>query len=431
MSTYAEMELEELKKNLELEQKRYDEIKLKGQVLNMSRGRPSKEQLDLTEGMLTIVSTNEDCITEDGTDTRNYGVLAGIPEARKLMGDMMGAPADQTVVCGNASLAIMYDNVSRSITNGICGSTPWKDLDEVIFLCPVPGYDRHFGVTESLGVKMINIPMKDDGPDMDMVEEYVNNNPAVKGIWCVPKYSNPQGIVYSHEVVKRFANLKPAAPDFRIYWDNAYCIHIIEGEETEEDDLLNILDECEKAGNPDIVFMFASTSKVTYAGGGIAAFASSPANVADYLGYLNFHTIGYDKVNMLRHVRFFKDLNGIKEHMKKHAALMKPKFNIVDEILTKELGGLGISSYIVPRGGYFISFNSMNGCAKDIVALAKEAGLSTTGAGAAFPYHKDPDDSNIRIAPSLPTKEQLADATVLFAVCVKIVSLKKLIAERS
>ena len=430
MKQYSEMTIDELKSTLEKEKARYEEFKARGIALDMSRGKPSKAQLDLSEGLLTVLKNNEDCYTEAGTDCRNYGCLEGIPEARKLMGQLMGAPADQVIVCGNASLTIMFDTVARGFTHGFLGNTPWCRLDKVKFLCPVPGYDRHFGITEHFGVEMINIPMTEEGPDMDLVEEYVNGDPAVKGIWCVPKYSNPQGIVYSKKTVERFSKLKPAAPDFRIFWDNAYALHRLATEPDARDELANILELCEANGNPDMAFLFASTSKITYAGAGISAFASSKANVAEMKKHMSYQIISHDKVNQLRHVKFFKDFNGMQMQMDKHAGFMRPKFMLVDAIFKKELEGLGISSYTLPRGGYFISFDAMKGCAKKIVNMAKEAGLVLTGAGATFPYHKDPEDSNIRIAPSMPEKDELEQAAYLFANCVKIASLEKLIAEK-
>ncbi len=425
MKPYAERTSEELIAELAKQKAKYEEYKALGIKLDMSRGKPSKAQLDISEELLTVLSCNEDCYSDSGTDCRNYGGLEGLPEARRLMGDMMGAPADQTIVCGNASLTIMFDTVSRGFTHGYLGATPWCKLDKVKFLCPVPGYDRHFGITEHFGVEMINIPMKEDGPDMDLVEKYVNEDPAVKGIWCVPKYSNPQGITYSKEVVERFARLKPAAEDFRIFWDNAYAVHRLSFEKDERDDLANILDRCAANGNPDMVFLFASTSKITYAGAGISAFASSKANVEDMKKHMTYQIISHDKINQLRHVRFFKDIHGIEKQMERHADLMRPKFLLVNAILQKELDGLGICSYTLPRGGYFMSFDAMEGCARKIVNMAKEAGLVLTGAGATYPYHDDPMDSNIRIAPSMPTEKELEKAAYLFTVCVKIASLGK------
>lgn len=405
--------------------KEYEDAKGKGLNLNMSRGKPGASQLELSLPMLDVINSSSDMRTVLGNDTRNYGDLDGIGECRKLMADMMSVQKDNVVVCGNSSLNIMYDTVSRSITHGVNGSTPWCRLDKVKFLCPVPGYDRHFKITEYFGIEMINIPLNEDGPDMDMVEQYVNHDAAVKGIWCVPKYSNPTGISYSDEVVKRFANLKPAAEDFRIFWDNAYCIHHLY--EDKQDEILNILDECEKAGNPNMVYIFASTSKISFPGSGISAIATSLENIEFIKSQMTVQTIGHDKINQLRHVRFFKDIDGLKTHMKKHAELMRPKFEAVLDVLNEELGGLEIGSWIEPRGGYFISFNAMEGCAKAIVEKCKEAGVVMTGAGATYPYGKDPLDSNIRIAPSFPTPEEMEAAAKLFALCVKLVSVEKLL----
>lgn len=430
MAFYSEMATEDLLKLQDEVTKQYDEAKNSGLKLDMSRGKPSTRQLDLSEGLLSVVLTNKDCYGEDGTDCRNYGVMTGIPEARKLMGDIMGVPAENVIVCGNASLSIMFDNIARAWIHGICGSTPWSKLDKVKFLCPVPGYDRHFAMTEHFGIEMINIPMTSTGPDMDMVEEYVNNDESVKGIWCVPKYSNPQGITYSDDTVRRFAALKPAAEDFRIFWDNAYCLHRLADSPEEGDDLLDILSECEKAGNPDMVFLYASTSKISFAGGGIAAIASSKRNLDDFKESMQYKIISYDKMNMLRHVRYFKNLDGVRRQMQRHADIMRVNFNLVDSILTEELGGTGAGTWNNPKGGYFISFDSMPGCARDIIGKAKEAGLVLTPAGATFPYHKDPEDKNIRIAPSVPTYEELKKAAKLFTICVKLVSINKILSSR-
>ena len=391
----------------------------------MSRGKPSAKQLDVSLGLLDTINSSSDLKALDGTDCRNYGVLDGIPEAKKLMADMMGTTPDHVIVYGNASLNIMYDQISRAYTHGILGNTPWCKLDKVKFLCPVPGYDRHFAITERFGIEMINIPMSESGPDMGMVEEYVSKDASVKGIWCVPKYSNPQGYTYSEETVKRMAALKPAAEDFRIFWDNAYVIHDLYDDN--KDEIADIISECEKAGNPDMVFEFASTSKVSFPGSGIAALATSANNIADIKKQLTIQTIGHDKLNQLRHVRFFKDINGLKEHMRKHAEFIRPKFEAVESVLEEELGGLGIGSWTEPKGGYFISFDAMDGCAKAIVAKCKEAGVKLTGAGATFPYGKDPKDSNIRIAPSFPTPEEMKQAADLFVLCVKLVSVEKLL----
>ena len=391
----------------------------------MSRGKPSAAQLNLSMEMMDVLNSSSDLIGEDGVDCRNYGVLDGITEAKQLLADMMEVPKDNIVIFGNSSLNIMYDTIARAMTHGVLGSTPWAKLDKVKFLCPVPGYDRHFAITEHFGIEMINVPMTATGPDMDMVEKLVAEDEAIKGIWCVPKYSNPQGITYSDETVHRFATLKPAAKDFRIFWDNAYGIHHLY--EDKQDYLTEILMECKKAGNPDMVYKFSSTSKISFPGSGIAAIAASDANLKEIREMMKVQTIGHDKLNQLRHVRYFKDIHGMVEHMKKHADIMRPKFDAVLETLDRELGGLEIGSWIAPRGGYFISFDAMEGCAKSIVAKAKEAGLVMTGAGATFPYGKDPKDSNIRIAPSYPTPEELKTAAEIFVLSVKLVSIEKLL----
>lgn len=427
MEPYNALSKEELLALKEELEKLYQKQKDSGLALDISRGKPSKEQLDLSMPMFDIMHSSAEMFAKDGTDVRNYGMLAGIPEARKLMGDLMGADPSQVIVFGNSSLNIMYDTVARSVLFGVMGSTPWSRLDHIKFLCPVPGYDRHFSVTEQFGFELISIPMTKEGPDMDLVEEYVNNDPEVKGIWCVPFYSNPDGTVYSDATVRRFAALKPAAKDFRIYWDNAYAVHHLYDDNQPE--ILNIIEECEKAGNPDIVYQFSSTSKITFSGAGIAAMSASRANIDDVLSRLQWQTIGHDKVNQLRHVRFFKDINGIKEHMKKHAAILRPKFDAVLNKLETELGDLGIASWTHPTGGYFVSFDGMEGTANNIVSKCKEAGLVLTGAGAAYPYGKDPKDSNIRIAPSLPPVEEVEQAMDLFVICVKLATVEKLLGE--
>ena len=428
MKTYKSMSKEEL---LELQSElkaAYEDAKGKGLKLDMSRGKPAPIQLEDSMGLLDVLNSKSDMKAENGLDCRNYGCLDGIPEVKRLMAEMMETTPEHVIVCGNSSLNLMYDSVSRSMTHGVCGSTPWCKLDKVKFLCPVPGYDRHFAVTQHFGIEMINIPMHEDGPDMDLVKNYVEQDAAVKGIWCVPKYSNPQGISYSDETVRKFASLKPAAEDFRIYWDNAYGIHHLY--EDEQDQILDIIAECEKAGNPDMVYEFASTSKISFAGGGVAAIASSVKNLEDIKKSLTIQTIGYDKLNQLRHARLYRNLDGLKEQMKKHAKILRPKFEAVLAVLNEELSGLEIGSWTSPRGGYFISFDAMEGCAKEIVRMCREAGVVLTGAGATFPYGKDPKDSNIRIAPSFPTPEEMKDATDLFVLCVKLVSVNKLLESR-
>ena len=427
MKPYKELTKNELLTVKAALEEEYKTLESKGLKLNMARGKPGFTQLDLCEPMLDIINSASDMKTMMGNDTRNYGDLDGIGECRRLMADMMSVKKENVIVCGNSSLNVMYDTVSRSFTHGVNGAEPWYKLDKIKFLCPVPGYDRHFKITETFGFEMINIPLYDNGHDMDMVEEYVNNDPAVKGIWCVPKYSNPTGISYSDEVVRRFAALKPAAEDFRIYWDNAYCIHHLY--EDTQDEILNILDECEKAGNPNMVYIFSSTSKISFPGSGVSAIASSVENIDFILSHMTVQTIGHDKINQLRHARFFKDIDGLNAHMKKHAELLRPKFAAVLDALDAEIAGLEIGSWIKPRGGYFISFNSLPGCAKAIVSMCKDLGVVMTGAGATFPYGKDPEDSNIRIAPTFPSVEEMKEAAEVFVLCVKLVSVNKLLAD--
>ena len=427
MKPYQELSKEELLALREELLKSYAEEKAKGLKLDMSRGKPSVAQLDMGMDIFDVLNSQSHMDSSEGIDVRNYGVLDGLTEAKHMMADIMGVSAEHVIVYGNASLNVMYDAVSSAMTHGVMGHTPWCKLDKVKFLCPAPGYDRHFAITEHFGIEMITVPMTPQGPDMDMVERLVEEDESIKGIWCVPKYSNPQGYTYSDETVRRFANLKPAAGDFRIFWDNAYAVNHLYDEEERQDKVLEILSECEKAGNPDMVYEFASTSKISFSGAGVAAIASSKGNLECIRRTMAIQTIGHDKINQLRHVRYFKDFEGIKAHMRKHAALMRPKFEAVESVLEKELSGLGIGAWTKPRGGYFISFDAMEGCAKAIVAKCKEAGVVLTGAGATFPYGKDPRDSNIRIAPSFPTPMEMQMATDLFVLCVKLVSVEKLL----
>lgn len=429
MKSYKDLSGKELNKLYRELKADYEDAKGKGLKLDMSRGKPAVSQLDMNMDLMDVLDSTSSVKTEAGMDCRNYGLMDGIPEAKKLMGDMIDVPAENIIVCGNASLTIMYDTVSRSVTHGVLGSKPWCKLDKVKFLCPVPGYDRHFAITEHFGIEMINVPLNEDGPDMDMVEALVQSDDSIKGIWCVPKYANPTGISYSDETVRRFAALKPAAKDFRIYWDNAYAVHHLYKDK--QDTILDILSECAKAGNPDMVFEFVSTSKITFAGAGIAAVASSAANLDWMRKSLTIQTIGFDKVNQLRHVKFFKNIEGVRAKMMEHADIMRPKFEAVTDVLDRELRGLGIGQWTKPLGGYFISFEAMEGCAKAIVARCKEAGMVLTGAGATYPYGIDPHDSNVRIAPSFPTPEEMAQATDLFVLCVKLVSVEKLLEEQS
>lgn len=428
MQTYQEMSREELVQEKEALEAAYKKYQQSGLKLDMSRGKPSQEQLDLSMGMMDVLNSESDLKCDDGTDCRNYGVLDGIQEAKVLLGDMIECHPDNIIIYGNSSLNVMYDTISRSMTHGVMGSTPWCKLDKVKFLCPVPGYDRHFAITEYFGIEMINVPMLPTGPDMDMVEELVAGDEAIKGIWCVPKYSNPQGITYSDETVRRFARLKPAAKDFRIYWDNAYGVHHLY--DIDQDNLIEILAECKRAGNPDMVYKFCSTSKITFSGSGISALAASQNNLEEIRKQLSIATIGHDKVNQLRHVRYFKDIHGVMEHMRKHADILRPKFEMILDTFDRELAGRGIGSWIRPKGGYFICFDALPGCAKAIVSKAKKAGMVMTPAGAPFPYGKDPKDSVIRIAPSYPTLEDLRLATEIFVICVKLVSIEKILAEK-
>ncbi len=422
LSQMSKAELEAFKNEA---QAKLDEYKAMGLSLNMARGKPSAEQLDLTQGLLTTVVSSKDCIADDGTDCRNYGGVDGLAQAKDLFAPMLNVERDQLILGGSSSLNMMYDTIAKFMLFGVSkDSTPWKDQGRLKWLCPCPGYDRHFLVTETFGFEMINIPMKNDGPDMDMIEKLVSEDESIKGVWCVPMYGNPTGITFSDQVVKRFAAMKTKADDFRIFWDNAYCIHHLNDT---PDKLLDLLEECKKAGNPNRAIEFASTSKVTFAGAGVAMMASSKEN-ADYIrSHMTVQTIGPDKINQLRHVKFFGSFEGIKEHMKKHQAMLAPKFAAVLDGLEKEIAPLGIGSWTKPNGGYFISFDSLDGCAKRIVELCKQTGVVLTGAGATFPYKKDPRDRNIRIAPSYPPVEELKLAVEVFTTAVKLASAEKLL----
>ena len=397
----------------------YDECCAKNLKLNMARGKPGADQLDLSKDLLTVIATNEDTVM-DGTDLRNYGGLDGIPSCKALFAELLGTKPENVLIGGNASLTMMYDNMMRLWVFGDCnGSTPWSKLEKVKFLCPVPGYDRHFSICQQLGMEMIPVPMDDNGPDMNMVEELVKDE-AVKGIWCVPKYSNPSGAVYSDEVIKRFAALKPAAKDFKIMWDNAYVVHHLTDEEIE---ILDIFEEAKKHGNEDMIFMFASTSKITYPGAGVACMVASENNMKWTKKLLGVQAIGPDKINQARHVKFFGNAAGVKAHMKKHAAILAPKFQMVLDMLEQNLQGTG-ATWLAAKGGYFISFD-LPGCATRIFELCKNAGLVMTDAGATWPYGKDPQDSNLRIAPSLPPVEELQAAAEVFCVCALLTAVEK------
>ena len=416
MSEYRNMTKDELLAEKESLLKQFDEFKAMGLNLDMSRGKPSKEQLDLSMDMLKPID-----YTEDGFDVRNYGLLDGIKSCKQLFADLLGVEAKNVIIGPSASLNLMYDYICQCYCEGVLGSTPWCKLDEVKFLCPVPGYDRHFTILEHFGIKMINVPMTREGPDMDVIEELVKDE-AVKGMFCVPKYSNPQGITFSDDTVRRIASLKPAAKDFRIVWDNAYCVHDIKDE---GDTLLNIFDVL--GDNEDMVIEVCSTSKMTFPGAGVSALAASDANIAQIKKRLNCETISYDKMNQLRHVKFFGNVDGLLVHMKKHAAIMKPKFDMVIEHLENELGGLGIAEWLDPKGGYFISLDVMNGTAKRVGELCKEAGVTLTTVGATYPYGDDPNNSNIRIAPSLPPVAELDLATQILCTSVKLAAIEKLV----
>ncbi len=408
----------------EAEKCRQELEKLRGISLDLSRGNPSKEQLALSLKMLDVLDHHSVLDSENGQDCRNYGGLDGIPEAKRILAHMMGTHSVHTIVGGNSSLTLMYQLVSHGMTDGICGGTPWQEIKNRKFLCPVPGYDRHFAITEHFGFEMIPVPMHDDGPDMDMIERLVSSDASIKGIWCVPKYQNPTGVVYSDETVRRFAALKPAAADFRIFWDNAYCVHCFSGECATIPD---IIEECEKAGNADLVYEFCSTSKISFPGSGISAVAASSANLIDIKSFLKFATIGPDKLNQLRHARFFRSSAGIRAHMKKHADILRPKFEKVLEVLGSQLDGLGVADWTKPTGGYFISFNTLPGCARAVVAMCAEYGVKFTPAGATFPGGYDPDDRNIRIAPSFAELSDAETAVTVLALCTRIVSAEKLL----
>lgn len=420
---YSAMNKEALQTEYQFVKEKFDRSKQLGLKLNMARGKPSKLQLDAVSDILNVLVDPQECIV-DGIDARNYGELCGMPSARAYWADVLGCKPEQTFVGGSASLNLMFDIISRAYTHGLLHSCrPWSKEDCVKFLCPSPGYDRHFRITEFFGAELIVVPMTAEGPDMDVVEDLVRD-PQVKGIWCVPKFSNPEGIVYSEKTVDRFANLKPAAPDFTIMWDNAYCIHEFEGDYIEFPD---IIAACERAGNPDMVYEFASTSKITFAGGGFSVMASSKANI-DYMAkFFGVQTISYDKINQLRHVKFLKNKANTIEIMKRHAALMSPKFSCVSDMLDQQIKPAGFAKWNRPVGGYFVSLDTMPGTAKRALALCKEAGVEMTNAGATFPYGKDPQDSNIRIAPSLPPVEDLEKAMDVFCTCLKLAALEKLL----
>ena len=425
MPKFTELSKEELTKQLNEYEAVYAEYQAKNLKLDMSRGKPCSEQLDLTMDLLTCVDANEGFSADNGFDTRNYGLVDGIPEAKAMFADLLGIDIDNVIVGGNSSLNMMFDYIAQAYSHGVCGGKPWCKADEVKFLCPVPGYDRHFAITEHFGITMLNVPMTENGPDMNVVEELVKD-PAVKGMWCVPMYSNPDGITYSDETVRRLAALRPAAKDFRIMWDNAYCIHHLSDT---PDTLLNLYEEAKAVGNEDMVVMFCSTSKISFPGAGVAAMATSPANTADIKRRMTVQTIGHDKINMLRHVRYFKNADGLRKHMKLHAQVLAPKFQLVLDMLKEQLGTTGIAEWHEANGGYFVSVKLADGCATETVRLLKEAGVVITPAGATHPYHRDPQDAHLRLAPSYPPINELKIAMELFCVCAKLAALKQLLSK--
>ncbi len=404
----------------------YEDYKSKGLKLNMARGKPGAEQLAISMPMLDVLNSSSDCRADDGADCRNYGELSGISDAKKLFSEYMGVEADEIIVVGSTSLTFMYDCLARAMLTGVLDSEqPWGKYEKIKFICPVPGYDRHFSICEFLGIEMINVPLTEWGPDMDMIEKLVASDETIKGMWCVPKYTNPLGGVYSDEAVRRIASMETKAADFRVFWDNAYAVHKV----YKDVPLLNLLDECKKAGHPNRAYMFGSTSKITFPGAGVGFFAASKENIDFTLKQMGSQAIGYDKMNMLRHVRFFKDYNGILEIMEKHAAILRPRFDAVLNALDGELSEPAVGSWVKPDGGYFVTYIAEKNCAKRIVALCKEAGVTLTGAGATHPYHKDPDDSYIRIAPSFPSADELALAMKIFCVSAKLAMTEKLLAQ--
>ena len=422
---YSQLSKNEMQAELSALKSKYGELKAKGLKLDMSRGKPGAYQLDLTLDMLNTVKTAEDCFSANGTDCRNYGILDGIPEAKKLFAEIFGVPAANVIVGGSSSLNLMYDEIARAMMFGVAGGKkPWGAQGKIKFLCPAPGYDRHFAICELMGIEMIAVPQTKDGPDMDVIEKYVSEDESVKGVWCVPKYSNPEGTVCSAETVRRFAALKPKADDFRIFWDNAYAVHDL----YDFIELPNLFELCKEYGNENLALMFTSTSKISFAGAGVAAMAASDANIAKTKKSMGIQTIGADKINQLRHAKYFGDLEGVKEHMKKHAAILRPKFETVLDAFKSELGSRGIAEWSDPKGGYFISLNVLPGCAKRVYELAKEVGVTLTPAGAPFPYGVDPEDKNLRIAPSYPPVSELKDAVGILCLCVRIASLEKYLA---
>lgn len=422
---YTSASAEALQQELETCQREYQKILLEGLNLNLARGKPGADQLELSLPLLDVLDSKSSLVSEDGTDCTNYGGLDGISEAKTLIATMLETKPENVFVGGNSSLTLMFDIISHAMVDGLEGQKPWSEVQNRKFLCPSPGYDRHFGMTEHFGFELIAVPMHEDGPDMDEVERLVTTDESIKGIWCVPKYSNPTGAVYSDEVVRRFAALKPAAKDFRIFWDNAYCVHCLTEKPAQ---ILDIIEECADAGNPNMVYEFCSTSKVTFPGAGISGVATSVDNLADIKGFMKQGTIGFDKLNQLRHARFFAKDGSLAEHMQKHAAILNKKFNAVHNALESKLGDKNIANWTRPEGGYFISFNTLPGCASRAVSMCGDAGVKFTPAGATFPFKKDPEDKNIRLAPTFADLRDIEPAISLLCLCVKIVTLEHLLA---
>ncbi len=423
---YTEMTAAQAEEEAALLRRKLNEYKAMGLALDLSRGKPGKSQLDLTSGMLGVIRETGDCFADDGLDCRNYGLLDGLPEAKKFFSELLGFPAGNIIVAGNSSLNLMYDTVVRCMLYGAGpGLEPWSRQGKIKFLCPAPGYDRHFAICQSLGIEMIPIPTSETGPDMDLVEELVGSDVSIKGIWCVPKFSNPEGYTYSDETVRRFATLSTKAPDFRIFWDNAYAVHELYDEKVP---LLDIFAEAVPHDKQDMIFYFASTSKITFPGSGVAIMAASEHNLSFIKPIMNIQTIGFDKINQMRHVKYFGTVEKLMEHMRRHAEILRPKFEIVLDTLKTELGGLGIAEWTEPKGGYFISLNTPDGCAKRVFKLALETGVRLTNAGATFPYGRDPRDRNLRIAPTFPDNDELALAMQILCVCVRLAAIEKLLA---
>ncbi len=426
MASFLEMTREQLLEEKKQLKVRYEQFLEEGLKLNMARGIPGSDQLELSMPMMDVLNSSSDLHCANGADCRNYGIIDGIPEAKQMFAELFGVTPGEIIVGGNSSLTMMFDTISSAMAHGLLGGVPWAQQGRIKFLCPSPGYDRHFAITEYFDIDMIPIEIFEDGPDMDTVQKLVENDPLIKGIWCVPKYSNPTGVTYSNETVRRFANLHPAAKDFRIFWDNAYFIHNLFGEDTE---LLNLLTECKKAGNPNMVYMYFSTSKITFPGSGLAGMATSEENVRAIKARMNVQLIGYDKINQLRHMRFFKNYAGMLAQMEKHAQLLRPKFEAVQNTLAREIGDSGVAKWSNPDGGYFVSFDCMDGCARRTVELCAQAGVTLTQAGATYPYHKDPRDRNIRLAPTSQTVENVEKAMQILSVCVKIAAMENLLAK--